>query len=304
MEDPEQFIKEKICEIQKQIKGNAIIALSGGVDSAVCAELAHRAIGDRLYPIFINTGFMRKNETEQIKEYFSHMNLQVVNAEDRFFEEVDEIVDPEEKRKIIGKTFIKIFEEEAEKIDADCLIQGTIYTDVLESEKGIKSHHNVGGLPENMKFKTIVEPLYYLYKDDVREVAKALNLPKQLTERMPFPGPGLAIRVLGNITPEKIHIVREANAIVEEELVSKFKPWQTLAAIIGKGTGIKEGKRMYGWIIAIRAVKSVDAMTAYPLELPWETLDKLQKRLTEEVPGVARVVYDITPKPTGTIEFE
>lgn len=304
MDNPEEFIDDQIQKIKEQIPGDAIIALSGGVDSAVCAELAYRAIGDRLHPVFINTGFMRKNEPERIKQIFSHMNLRIVDAEDRFFKAVRNLTDPEEKRKAVGKTFIEVFEEEAGKIGADCLIQGTIYPDVVESEKGIKSHHNVGGLPKAVKFKTIAEPLYHLYKEDVRQVSRALGLPDEISERMPFPGPGLSVRVIGEVTPEKIRIVKEANAIVEDVLIPEIRPWQALAAIIGKGTGIKNKKRVHGWIVAVRAVNSTDAMTAEPINIPWNLLQTLQSRLTGEVPEIVRVVYDITPKPTGTIEFE
>ncbi|WNY25644.1 glutamine-hydrolyzing GMP synthase [Methanolapillus millepedarum] len=304
MENVKEFIATEIEKIKKQINGKAIIALSGGVDSSVCAELAYRAIGDRLYPIFIDTGFMRKNEPEQVKAAFSHMNLQVIDASDRFFTAVKGITDPELKRKAIGETFIKVFEEEAKKIKADYLIQGTIYPDVLESEKGIKAHHNVGGMPEKMEFKGVVEPLYYLYKDDVREVGRELGLCVALSERMPFPGPGLSVRAIGEATREKVAAVREANAIVEEELMEKFKPWQAFAAVIGKGTGIKNDERIHGWIVAVRAVDSDNAMTAEPLNLPFETLIRIQQRITSEIPDVCRVVYDITSKPPGTIEFE
>ncbi|MDY0266132.1 MAG: glutamine-hydrolyzing GMP synthase [Methanimicrococcus sp.] len=304
MENVWDFISEEIEKIKNQVSGTAIIALSGGVDSSVCAELAYRAIGNRLHPIFIDTGFMRKGEAKQVKDAFSHMNLKVVDAQNRYFEALKGVEDPEQKRKIIGELFIQIFEEEAQKIKADYLIQGTIYPDVLESEKGIKAHHNVGGLPEKMSFKGIVEPLYYLYKEDVREVGRALDLGIILSERMPFPGPGLSVRVLGEVTPEKVDVVREANAIVEEELVSKYKPFQALAAIVGKATGIRDEKRNHGWIIAIRAVTSKDAMTADPVNIEYADLIKVQQRITAEIPSVSRVVYDITSKPPGTIEFE
>lgn len=300
----EKFIPKAIERIKSEIDGQAIIALSGGVDSSVCAELAYRAIGERLHPIYIDTGLMRKGETERIAHIFSHMNLEVVDAKDRFMGALKGVTDPEEKRKAIGETFIRVFEEEAKKLQAEYLIQGTIYPDKIESEGGIKSHHNVGGLPTDIEFKKIVEPIDELYKDEVREVAWALEMPEEICERMPFPGPGLAVRVLGEVTEEKVEAVREANAIVEEELLDRFCPWQTYAAIIGKGTGVKGDVRAYGWIVAIRAVGSRDGMTADVLEIPWDVLKLLQSRITSEIPSVVRVVYDITPKPPATIEFE
>ena len=214
------------------------------------------------------------------------------------------VTDPEKKRKAVGETFIRVFEQVAKGLDVDYLIQGTIYPDRIESEGGIKSHHNVGGMPSIMKFKGVVEPIADLYKDEVREVARVLKLPEEISERMPFPGPGLSVRVIGEVTREKVAVVREANAIVEEELVHKYKPWQCLAALLEKGTGVKGDNRCHGWIVAVRAVESRDAMTANHMELPWETLNKISSRITSEIPSVARVVYDITPKPPATIEFE
>lgn len=304
MVKPEKFIPKAIEKIQNEIDGKAIIALSGGVDSSVCAELAYRAIGDRLHPIYIDTGLMRKGETEKLKQVFSHLNPHVVYAKDRFLTALKGVTDPEAKRKVVGETFIRVFEVEAKKFDAECLIQGTIYPDRIESEGGIKSHHNVGGLPSVMNFKKLVEPLGELYKDEVREVARALDLSKEICERMPFPGPGLAVRILGEVTEEKLEVAREANAIVEEELLERFCPWQTFAAVLGKGTGVKGDLRAYGWIVAIRAVGSRDGMTAEALELPWDVLEHLESRITSEIQNVARVVYDITPKPPATIEFE
>ncbi|HII01216.1 TPA: glutamine-hydrolyzing GMP synthase subunit GuaA [Methanosarcinaceae archaeon] len=304
MVKPEKFIPKAIDRIKNEIEGRAIIALSGGVDSSVCAELAYRAIGEKLRPIYIDTGLMRKGETERIAHIFSHMNLHIVFAKDRFLGALKGITDPEEKRKAIGETFIRVFEEEAKELQAEYLIQGTIYPDRIESEGGIKSHHNVGGLPSVVDFKKIVEPIDDLYKDEVREVAWALEMPEEICERMPFPGPGLAVRVLGEVTEEKLEATREANAIVEEELLDRFCPWQTYAALIGKGTGVKGDIRAYGWIMAVRAVGSRDGMTAEALELPWDVLRHLQSRITSEIPSVVRVVYDITPKPPATIEFE
>ncbi len=300
----EKFIPKAIDRIKNEIEGRAIIALSGGVDSSVCAELAYRAIGENLHPIYIDTGLMRKGETERIAHIFSHMSLHIVFAKDRFLGALKGITDPEEKRKAIGETFIRVFEEEAKELQAEYLIQGTIYPDRIESEGGIKSHHNVGGLPSVVDFKKIVEPIDDLYKDEVREVAWALEMPEEICERMPFPGPGLAVRVLGEVTEEKLEATREANAIVEEELLDRFCPWQTYAALIGKGTGVKGDIRAYGWIMAVRAVGSRDGMTAEALELPWDVLRHIQSRITSEIPSVVRVVYDITPKPPATIEFE
>jgi GMP synthase (glutamine-hydrolysing) len=300
----EKFIPKAIDRIKEKAKGKTIIALSGGVDSSVCAVLAYRAIGDDLIPIYIDTGLMRKGETERIKEIFEDMNLQTIDAKDRFLEALVGIKDPEEKRKVVGETFIRVFEEEAREINAEYLIQGTIYPDRIESDGGIKSHHNVGGLPEHIDFKGIIEPIDDLYKDEVREVAWALDLPEEICERMPFPGPGLSVRIIGEVTEEKVDVVREANAIVEEELLEQFKPWQTFAAVIGKGTGVKGDVRVHGWIIAVRAVGSRDGMTAEALELPWETLRKIESRISGEIASVARVLYDLSPKPPATIEFE
>lgn len=305
MVNVEKFIETAIQEIKEKAGDEKVVmALSGGVDSSVCAELAARAIGDRLIPIYINTGLMRKNETEQITSLFSHIGLKTVDAADEFFEALKGVIDPEEKRKVIGEKFIRLFEREAKLTGAKYLLQGTIYPDVIESQGGIKSHHNVGGMPLDIEFEDVIEPLVDLYKDEVRDVAGGLDLPTEIRHRMPFPGPGLAVRCLGEVTPEKIAIVREANAIAEEELVEKHNPWQCFAALIGLGTGVKGDVRLHGWIIAVRAVHSRDAMTAEPLELPWETLHKIAARITSEIPEVARVVYDVTPKPPATIEYE
>ncbi|MEM2933522.1 MAG: glutamine-hydrolyzing GMP synthase [Methanocellales archaeon] len=299
----EEFIPAAIEEIKREVKGKAIIALSGGVDSSVCAVLAYKAIGSDLIPVFIDTGLMRKGETEKIKETFSHMNIIIIDASERFFKALKGAVDPEQKRKIVGEQFIRVFEEVARREGARYYIQGTIYPDRIESKGGIKSHHNVGGLPIDIDFEAIIEPLRELYKDEVREVARALSLPESISERMPFPGPGLAVRVIGEVTPEKIKVVREANAIVEEEL-QELHPWQSFAALLEKGTGVKGDVRLHGWIIAIRAVESRDGMTANPLPIPWPKLKHIASRITSEIPEVARVVYDITPKPPATIEFE
>lgn len=309
MFDPENFIEEKIREIKEQVGDKtAIIGLSGGVDSSVAATLVYMAIGKHLVSVFVNHGFMRKGEEETIIKTFREglgMNLVVVDAKERFFKALKGIADPEKKRKIVGREFIGVFEEEAKKVNAEFLVQGTIAPDWIESMGNIKSHHNVAGLPSIMKLK-LVEPLRDLYKDEVRKVARELGLQESISERMPFPGPGLSVRVLGEITQEKVDIVREANAIVEEELKKAgLKPWQALAALPeGKSVGVKGDIRDYGYAIVVRAVESIDAMTATAMELPWNVLKTIQKRVTSEVPGVTRVLYDITDKPPATIEFE
>ncbi len=304
MVNTELFISEAIEEIKQAVGDRrAIIALSGGVDSSVCATLAYRALGENLYPVYVDTGLMRKGETERIQQVFNYMPLTVVDARTRFIDALKGVGDPEEKRKIAGELFIRVFEEEATLKRVDFLVQGTIYPDIIESEGQIKSHHNVGGLPSEVAFRGVVEPLRYLYKDEVRDVARALGLPPEISERMPFPGPGLAVRIIGEVTEEKLDVVREANAIVEQEIL-RFKPWQTFAALLEKGTGVKGDVRIHGWIIAVRAVESRDGMTADVLELSYDVLRKIASRITSEIPDVARVVWDITPKPPATIEFE
>jgi GMP synthase (glutamine-hydrolysing) len=305
MVNSEKFISQSIMEI-KTAAGNdkVVMALSGGVDSSVCAALAARAIGDNLMPIYIDTGLMRKGETERIRTIFGNIHLQIVDAAEEFFEALKGITDPEAKRKAIGERFIRVFEREARKQGAKCLLQGTIYPDRIESEGGIKSHHNVGGMPLDMEFTKVIEPIRDLYKDEVREVAGALGMPKEIQHRMPFPGPGLAVRVLGEVTREKVAVIREANAIVEDELVEKYRPWQCFAALLGLGTGVKGDNRIHGWIIAIRAVNSRDGMTADPLDIPFDHLVRIGSRITADIPSVARVVYDISAKPPATIEYE
>ncbi len=305
MVNTEKFISQSITEIQTAAgKEKVVMALSGGVDSSVCAALADRAIGDNLIPIYIDTGLMRKGETERIRTIFDTIHLQIVDAGDEFLLALKGITDPEVKRKAIGERFIRVFEREARKHGAKCLLQGTIYPDRIESEGGIKSHHNVGGMPLNMEFTKVIEPLRDLYKDEVREVAGALGLPKEIQHRMPFPGPGLAVRVLGEVTKEKVAIIREANWIVEDELVETYRPWQCFAALLGLGTGVKGDNRIHGWIVAIRAVNSRDGMTADPLDIPFKHLTRIGSRITADIPRVARVVYDITAKPPATIEYE
>ncbi|WP_336024937.1 glutamine-hydrolyzing GMP synthase [Halobellus salinisoli] len=299
------FIDDAVAEIDEQVgDANAVIALSGGVDSSVAAALAYRAIGDRLTPVYVDTGLMRKGETEQIRETFDYMeSLRVVEAQDRFLDALSGIVDPEEKRHAIGEQFIREFEREAIEADADYLVQGTIYPDRIESEGNIKSHHNVGGLPEVVDFEGLVEPVRELYKDEVREVARELGLEEIISERMPFPGPGLAIRVVGEATREKVEVAREACHIVEEE-TAEHDPWQAFAAVVGKATGVKGDNRVHGWIVSVRSVESRDGMTARAQELPWKTLQRIQSRITGENENVARVVYDVTHKPPATIEYE
>lgn len=305
MVNTEKFITQAIGEI-KEAAGDekVVMALSGGVDSSVCAALAARAIGENLIPIYIDTGLMRKGETERIRQVFSSIQLDIVQAEDEFLGALKGIVDPEAKRKAVGERFIRVFEREAKKKGAKCLLQGTIYPDIIESQGGIKSHHNVGGMPTKMEFTKVIEPIRDLYKDEVRDVAGALGLPKEIQHRMPFPGPGLSVRVIGEATKDKIAIVREANWIVEDELVEKYRPWQCFAALLGLGTGVKGDNRIHGWIVAVRAVHSRDAMTAEPVNIPFDHLMKIGSRITADIPSVARVVYDVTAKPPATIEYE
>jgi len=305
MVDTDEFIEEATAEIADAVgDANAIIALSGGVDSSVAAALAYRAIGDQLTPVYVDTGLMRKGETEGIRETFAFMDsLRIVDAQDRFLDALAGVTDPEEKRHVIGEGFIREFERAAKETDADYLVQGTIYPDRIESEGNIKSHHNVGGLPEVIDFEGIVEPVRDLYKDEVREVARALDLEEVVSERMPFPGPGLAVRIIGEVTEEKLDVAREACHIVEEE-VADHEPWQAFAAVIGKATGVKGDNRVHGWVVSVRSVESRDGMTARAQNLPWETLQRIQSRITGENDDVARVVYDVTHKPPATIEYE
>jgi GMP synthase (glutamine-hydrolysing) len=305
MVETQTFVPEAVEEIENEIgDAHAVIALSGGVDSSVAAALAYESIGDQLTPVYVDTGLMRKGETAQIRETFDYMeSLRIVDAKDRFLDALSGVTDPEEKRKIIGEQFIREFEREAKDADADYLVQGTIYPDRIESEGGIKSHHNVGGLPDVVDFEGIVEPARDLYKDEVREVARHLGLDEIVAERMPFPGPGLAVRVIGEVTEEKLEVARDACHVVEEEL-EEYEPWQALAAVIGKATGVKGDNRVHGWVVSVRSVDSRDGMTARAQEIDWETLQRIQSRITGQNDNVARVVYDVTHKPPATIEYE
>ncbi|HKJ59475.1 MAG TPA: glutamine-hydrolyzing GMP synthase [Halobacteriales archaeon] len=305
MVDTEEFVTDAVAEIEAQVgDGRAIIALSGGVDSSTAAALAYKAIGDQLTPVYVDTGLMRKGETEEIRETFGYMeSLRIVEAQDRFLDALSGITDPEGKRLAIGEQFIREFETVAREVDADYLVQGTIYPDRIESEGTIKSHHNVGGLPERVDFEGIVEPMRDLYKDEVREVARSLDLEEVISERMPFPGPGLAVRVLGEVTEEKLEVAREATAVVEDELEA-YDPWQAFAAVVGKATGVKGDNRVHGWIVIVRSVESRDGMTARAQEIDWDTLQRIQSRITGTLPNVSRVAYDVTHKPPATIEYE
>ena len=305
------FIAEQIADVRAQV-GNkkVLLALSGGVDSSVVAALLIKAIGKQLVCVHVNHGLMRKGESENVIEVFRNQldaNLIYIDATDRFLDKLKDVAEPERKRKIIGGEFIEVFNEEAKKLtDVDFLAQGTIYPDILESD-GVKAHHNVGGLPEDMHLD-LVEPIKLLYKDEVRVVGRALGLPSEMVDRQPFPGPGLGVRCLGAITRDRLHALREADAILREEfdicgLASKV--WQYFIAVPDfKSVGVKDDKRYEGWPAIIRAVNTVDAMTATIEEIPYAVLHKITERITHEVEGINRVLYDLTPKPIGTIEWE
>ena len=305
------FIEEQVKEIREQVKDKKVLlALSGGVDSSVVAALLIKAIGKQLVCVHVNHGLMRKGESEQVVEVFGKeldANLIYVDATDRFLGLLEGVSAPEQKRKIIGGEFIKVFDEEARKLTGiDFLAQGTIYPDILESD-GVKAHHNVGGLPEDMKFE-LVEPVKLLYKDEVRIVGKALGLPDNMVFRQPFPGPGLGVRCLGAITRDRLEALREADAILREEFDNfglAGKVWQYFIAVPDmKSVGVRNDKRYEGWPAIIRAVNTVDAMTATIEEIPYEILHKITDRITKEVEGINRVLLDLTPKPIGTIEWE
>ena len=311
----EAFIENSIEEIRQTVGDKKVLcALSGGIDSSVCAALVHRAIGDQLTCVFVNHGLMRKNEPESIAKIFGeqfNMNLITIDAVERFLGKLAGVDDPERKRKIIGEEFIRVFEEESQKLGKmDFLLQGTIYPDIIESysKKGVvKSHHNVGGLPEDVDFE-LLEPLKWLFKDEVRAVGTALGLPEEQVWRQPFPGPGLGVRIVGAITREKLEAVRESDAIWREEIAKAGlarQIWQYFAVCPGiRSTGVKDGRRTYAEAICLRAILSSDAMSAEIAQLPYELLRTVALRITSEVPGVNRVLYDITPKPPATIEFE
>ena len=307
----ETFINEQITELRKQIGDKKVLlALSGGVDSSVVAALLIKAVGKQLVCVHVNHGLMRKGESEQVIEVFRNQlnaNLIYVDATDRFLDLLKDVSDPETKRKIIGGEFIKVFDEEASKLKGiSSLAQGTIYPDILES-KGVKAHHNVGGLPEDMQFE-LVEPVKLLYKDEVRVVGSALGLPDEMVYRQPFPGPGLGVRCLGAITRDRLHALREADAILREEfdkagLASKV--WQYFTAVPDmKTVGVRNDKRADEWFAIIRAVNTTDAMTATIEEIPYAILHHITYRITHEVEGINRVLLDLTPKPIGTIEWE
>lgn len=305
------FIAEQVEAIQKQV-GNkkVLLALSGGVDSSVVAALLIKAIGKQLVCVHVNHGLLRKGEPEQVIEVFRNQmdaNLVYVDAVDRFLDKLAGVADPEQKRKIIGAEFIRVFEEEARKQEGiEFLAQGTIYPDIIESD-GVKAHHNVGGLPEDLQFE-LVEPLKLLYKDEVRVVGKALGLPDGMVYRQPFPGPGLGVRCLGAITRDRLECVRESDAILREEFAKNGlagKVWQYFTVVPDfKSVGVKDGKRTFAYPVILRAVNTTDAMTATVEDIPFALLQHITQRITSEVPGVNRVLYDLTPKPSGTIEWE
>ena len=307
----EAFINEQLAELRSTIGDKKVLlALSGGVDSSVVAALLIKAIGNQLVCVHVNHGLLRKGEPEQVIEVFRNQmkaNLVYVDAVDRFLDKLAGVADPEKKRKIIGKEFIDVFAEEAKKLNGiEFLAQGTIYPDILESGP-VKSHHNVGGLPDDLKFQ-LVEPIKLLFKDEVRVVGKALGLPDNMVYRQPFPGPGLGVRCVGAITRDRLEAVRESDAILREEFANAGlagKVWQYFTIVPDfKSTGVKDGLRSYDWPVVIRAVNTRDAMSATVEPIPYDLLAKITARITAEVKGVNRVLYDVTPKPTGTIEWE
>ena len=314
MFEPKAFVEEQVGALRGSVQGKAIIAVSGGVDSTTAAVISARALGDRLLAVYVDTGLMRKNETEDVAATLKGLgvNHRIIDAADEYFAALKGVTDPERKRHIIGNKFIEIFEREATTFGAEYLVQGTIAPDWIESggqlRDRIKSHHNVAGLPENMKLK-LVEPLRDLYKDEVRKVARELGV--RVAERQPFPGPALAVRVIGEVTPERVALAREASAIVEQELEAAAKkglmsvPWQYFAALLPVQTvGVHGDLRVYGNTVAVRSVESIDGMSGTYSKIPHEVLDRISIRITNEVKGVNRVVYDITNKPPATIEWE
>lgn len=307
----EAFISEQVAALRKQIGDRKVLlALSGGVDSSVVAALLIKAVGQQLVCVHVNHGLLRKGEPEQVVQVFRHemnANLVYVDATDRFLNKLAGVSDPEAKRKIIGAEFIRVFEEEARKLEGiEFLAQGTIYPDILESV-GVKAHHNVGGLPEDLRFE-LVEPVKFLYKDEVRVVGKALGLPDNMVYRQPFPGPGLGVRCTGAITRDRLEALRESDAILREEFANAGldeKVWQYFTVVPDfRSTGIRDGKRSWDWPVIIRAVNSVDATSATIEEIPYPLLHRITDRILAEVKGVNRVLYDLSPKPCATIEWE
>ena len=307
----QEFIEQQVAEIREQVGDKKVLlALSGGVDSSVVAALLIKAIGKQLVCVHVNHGLMRKGESEQVIDVFQNQldaNLIYIDATDRFLDLLAGVDEPEKKRKIIGGEFIKVFDEEASKLEGiSFLAQGTIYPDILESD-GVKAHHNVGGLPEDMQFE-LVEPVRLLFKDEVRVVGRELGLPSSMVDRQPFPGPGLGVRCLGAITRDRLHALREADAILREEFDNAGltdKVWQFFTVVPDfRSTGVVDGKRRFDWPVIIRAVNTVDAMTATVPEIDWAILKKITDRILNEVDGVCRVLYDLTPKPCGTLEWE
>ncbi|MBR2327107.1 MAG: glutamine-hydrolyzing GMP synthase [Clostridia bacterium] len=306
------FIDEQVAAVRAQVGSKKVLlALSGGVDSSVVAALLIKAIGKQLVCVHVNHGLMRKGESEDVVEVFRNQldaNLVYIDATDRFLDKLEGVFDPETKRKIIGGEFVRVFEEEARKLEGiSFLAQGTIYPDILESD-GVKAHHNVGGLPDDIQFEGLVEPIKLLYKDEVRVVGKALGLPAAMVDRQPFPGPGLGVRCTGAITRDRLHALRESDAILREEFNKAGltdKVWQFFTVVPDfRSTGVREGKRVFDWPVIIRAVNTVDAMSATVPELDWAVLKKITDRILAEVPGVCRVLYDLSPKAPATIEWE
>lgn len=306
------FIAEQVAAVREQVGDKKVLlALSGGVDSSVVAALLIKAIGKQLVCVHVNHGLMRKGESEQVIEVFHDgldANLIYVDATERFLTKLENVSDPETKRKIIGGEFVRVFEEEARRLEGiSFLAQGTIYPDIVESH-GVKAHHNVGGLPDDMHFEGLVEPIKLLYKDEVREVGRALGLPAGMVERQPFPGPGLGVRCTGAITRDRLAALRESDAILREEFDKASltgKVWQFFTVVPDfRSTGVREGKRVFDWPVIIRAVNTVDAMTATVPEIDWAVLKRITQRILAEVPGVCRVLYDLSPKAPATIEWE
>ncbi len=308
----EAFIAEQVAAVREQVGDKKVLlALSGGVDSSVVAALLIKAIGKQLVCVHVNHGLMRKGESEEVVEVFRNQldaNLVYIDATDRFLDKLVDVSDPETKRKIIGGEFVRVFEEEARKLEGISFLgQGTIYPDILESD-GVKAHHNVGGLPEDMQFEGLVEPVKLLYKDEVRVVGRVLGLPATMVNRQPFPGPGLGVRCTGAITRDRLHALRESDAILREEFDNAGltdKVWQFFTVVPDfRSTGVRDGKRVFDWPVIIRAVNTVDAMSATVPEIDWAVLKKITDRILAEVPGVCRVLYDMSPKAPATIEWE